>query len=136
MDNKKKGDFGESLAKAYLEKKDYAILEMQYSTPRGEIDIIAKDKDTLVFIEVKYRKTTNKGNPLEAITRVKQNKIIKTAYYYIIKNNIKSNIRFDAIGILNEEITHIENAFGIWGEKWSIIKLMMLCFTVLKSLMN
>ncbi len=122
MDNKKKGNFGEALAKEHLEKLGYNILEVQYLTPLGEIDIIAKDKETLVFIEVKYRESLEKGHPLEAITKAKQNKIIKTAYYYIVENNIEANIRFDAIGILNKELTHIENAFGIWGEKWSIIK--------------
>ncbi len=113
MDNKKKGNFGEDLARVFLVKKGYKILEIQYLTPMGEIDIIAKDKDTIVFVEVKYRKSTKNGMPLESITKAKQQKIIKTAYYYITKNKIKGNMRFDAIGILNEEITHIENAFGV-----------------------
>ncbi len=125
MNNKIKGNLGEDLAKVYLEKKGYKVLESQYLTPMGEIDIIAMDKDTLVFIEVKYRKSTNKGNPLESITKAKQRKIIKTAYYYIVANKVKGNMRFDAIGILNEEITHIENAFGVWGGKWNTTKLMM-----------
>lgn len=122
MDNKKKGNLGENIAKVYLENKGYTIAELQYKTKKGEIDIIAYDKETLVFVEVKYRKSTSKGSPLEAINKRKQNKIIETAYQYIIDNNLKCNIRFDAIGILNEDITHIVNAFGIWGEIWNITK--------------
>ncbi len=113
MDNKKKGNYGEEVARIYLENKGYSILECQYRTKHGEIDIIALDDKTLVFIEVKYRKTTKKGSPLEAINKTKQNKIINSAYQYIIDKNIKSNIRFDAVGILGNEVTHIVNAFGV-----------------------
>ncbi len=113
MDNKKKGNLGEEVAKKFLENKGYTILESQYRTKHGEVDIIAFDEKTLVFIEVKYRKTTKKGSPLEAINKTKQNKIINSAYQYIIDKNIKNNIRFDAVGILGDEVTHIVNAFGI-----------------------
>ncbi len=113
MDNKKKGNLGEEVARKFLENKGYNILENQYRTKHGEIDIIALDENTVVFIEVKYRKTTKKGSPLEAINKTKQNKIINSAYQYIIDKNIKKNIRFDAVGILGDEVTHIVNAFGI-----------------------
>ncbi len=113
MDNKKKGNLGEEVAKKFLENKGYNILESQYRTKHGEIDIIALDDKNIVFIEVKYRKTNKKGSPLEAINKTKQNKIINSAYQYIIDKNIKNNIRFDAVGILDNEVTHVINAFGI-----------------------
>ncbi len=113
MDNKKKGNLGEEVARKFLENKGYSILESQYRTKHGEIDIIAIDDKTIVFIEVKYRKTNKKGSPLEAINKTKQNKIINSAYQYIIDNNVKNNIRFDAVGILDNEVTHIINAFGV-----------------------
>ncbi len=113
MDNKKKGNIGEEVARKFLENKGYSILESQHRTKHGEIDIIAVDKDTVVFVEVKYRKTTKKGSPLEAVNKTKQNKIINSAYQYIIDKNLKNNIRFDVVGILGEEVTHIVNAFGI-----------------------
>ncbi len=113
MDNKKKGNLGEEVARKFLENKGYNILESQYRTKHGEIDIIAIDEKTIVFIEVKYRKTTKKGSPLEAVNKTKQNKIINSAYQYIIDKNIKNNIRFDVVGILGDEVTHIVNAFGI-----------------------
>ncbi len=113
MNKKEKGNQGELLARKFLENKSFIILETQYYTPYGEIDLIVKDveKDTLVFVEVKYRTTKSMGTPLEAIDKRKQKKIINSANHYIVENNIDCNIRFDAIGILGEEITHIENAF-------------------------
>lgn len=113
MDNKKKGSYGENLAKEFLLNKGYTILETNYYTKSGEIDIIAKDDNIIVFVEVKYRKSAKRGLPLESINEKKQSKIIKTAYHYILENEIKDSMRFDAIGILNKEITHIINAFGV-----------------------
>ncbi len=111
MNNRKIGNIGEDIAKKYLENLGYEIVETQYYTPYGEIDIIAKQNNTISFVEVKYRKSSVKGSPFEAINKKKQTKIINSANHYIQENSIDYDMRFDAIGILGEEVTHIVNAF-------------------------
>ena len=78
------------------------------------LDLIAKKDGYLVFVEVKYRSTAGSGHPLEAVSISKQKKICKAALFYMNLNKISpdnTSIRFDVIGILGDEITHIENAF-------------------------
>ncbi len=84
---------------------------------QGEIDIIAKDKEYLVFIEVKYRKDNKTGSPLEAITYSKQKTISKVALYYMYLHGIGENhpVRFDVACIEGEDIEYIENAFMYIG---------------------
>ena len=97
----------------YLKSKKYKILEKNYRCLYGEIDIIAKYNNTLVIIEVKYRKSAKFGKGYEAVNYTKQQKIIKTLQYYINEKNVKMPVRFDVISIDDNEITHIENAFGV-----------------------
>ena len=102
----------EQEAADFLKNLKYKIIEQNFKLlPVGEIDIIAKDKNTIVFVEVKYRKTKDFGTPAEFVTKSKQKKVIKTALCYIKKNNIKADIRFDVISICQNEIEHIKNAF-------------------------
>lgn len=101
----------EKEALSYIKKLKYKILTTNFTTKFGEIDIVAKDKDTLVFIEVKYRKSLYAGTPQEAVTFAKQQKIINSAIVYVKKNNIKSDIRFDIIAIYNNKIELIQSAF-------------------------
>ncbi len=103
----------ELVAAEFLRNNGYNILQMNFRCKSGEIDIIAKDKDTLVFCEVKYRSKNNYGHPLEAVNTKKQQKIIQTTRYYMLINNISDaqRIRFDVIGILGDKITHVRNAF-------------------------
>ena len=75
--------------------------------------MIAKYNNTLVIIEVKYRKSAKFGKGYEAVNYTKQQKIIKTLQYYINEKNVKMPVRFDVISIDDNEITHIENAFGV-----------------------
>ena len=106
------GNQGEALAKKYLIKNKYKILETNYKNTIGEIDIIAKDKDTLVFVEVKARNSTRFGLPREAVTVYKQNKIHKVALGYLkFTHNMDAKIRFDCIEVLGDEVTHIKNCF-------------------------
>ena len=112
MDKILSGKDGEEKACNYVKFKKYKILERNYRCPYGEIDIIAKDNNILVIIEVKYRKSAKFGKGYEAVNYTKQQKIIKTAQHYINENNIKRPVRFDVISIDDNEITHIENAFG------------------------
>lgn len=114
MNNIQKGRIGESMALNYLIKSKASILETNYRINSGEIDIIAKLNEELVFIEVKARSNIKFGYPAEAVNYKKMKKIINTAKYYILKNNLNNiPIRFDIIEIyLNEnKINHIVNAF-------------------------
>lgn len=113
MDNVSIGKKGEELACEYLVKKGYEILEVNKRFSRFcEIDIIAKDKDILVFCEVKTRKTKVCGSPLEAITKSKYQNIKKGIYFYLQENPPFKKFRIDAISILltpKVEITHLKN---------------------------
>ena len=114
MNSRKLGDCGEDLACRYLEKQGFKILERNKHYSRFcEIDIIAQIKNTLVFVEVKTRKTNSFGSPLEAITKTKYSHIRQGALTYLGENSKKfSNFRIDAIGITLEpkvEIKHLQN---------------------------
>ena len=103
----------------YLTNLNYKIIEQNFKLlPIGEIDIIAKDKNTIVFVEVKYRKNKNFGIPAEFVNKSKQQKITRTALCYIKKNKINSDIRFDVVSICQNEIEHIKNAFCIDNKKY------------------
>lgn len=94
------GKQGEKAATEYLKQKGYQILETNYYCKRGEIDIIALDKQELVFIEVKTRTTNQYGSPAESVTKQKQKHIYKTAEYYLYKRNLEQEqIRIDVIEV-------------------------------------
>ncbi len=104
----------ESIAADYLRKKNFVILDMNFQTRSAEIDIVARDKEYLVFVEVKYRKDLSHGDPLEAVTRTKQQRIRRASLFYMKVNGYNpeiTSIRYDVIGIRGGEITHIEAAF-------------------------
>ena len=112
MNTTQSGYEAEDKAVAFLKNKGHRILARNYRKNCGEIDIIALDKKTLVFCEVKQRNSSAFGGPVAAITKSKQNKIVQTAHLYIKENAPKfDSIRFDAICLLGEEITHIPDAF-------------------------
>ena len=102
----------EQIAGKYLEERGYEIICYNYRCRIGEIDIIARDGESLVFCEVKYRRDTSKGHPAEAVDARKQRVIARCAMYYITANRLPEiPCRFDVVAILGEEITHIKNAF-------------------------
>ena len=112
MRNKIEGAGGEMMATSFLEDKNYKILEMNYSNVVGEIDIIAQNKKVIVFVEVKRRASNKYGRPAEAVDARKQRKIRKMAEMYLAsKGKDLADVRFDVVEILDDEITHIENAF-------------------------
>ena len=112
MKNKIEGDRGEILAVDFLKNKGYKILETKYTNKIGEIDIIALDKKTIVFIEVKFRSMLEFGRPYEAVDFRKQQKIRRVAeLYLVVKNKYYNDCRFDVVEVVAEEINHIENAF-------------------------
>lgn len=102
----------EQKACEYLIQQGYEILERNFYCKAGEIDIVAKHQEYLVFVEVKYRKNSRKGDPLEAISVQKQRTISKCALYYMKKHGLQyMPVRFDVVGILGEQVQLIQNAF-------------------------
>jgi putative endonuclease len=93
------GNRGETLAIKYLKKRGYRILKRNYSAPTGEIDIIAEDEGTLVFVEVKTRTDTLFGTPEEAVNFRKRNRITSTALHYMSRLKKQKPARFDIIGV-------------------------------------
>lgn len=112
MSNKTVGNAGEDLACRYLEKNGYKILEKNKHYSRFcEIDIIAQFKDTVVFVEVKTRKTDLYGTPFEAITKTKYENLKKGVQYYLLENKVKK-YRIDVVGITLKpelKIEHLKN---------------------------
>ena len=95
------GNTGEKMAAEYLKKQGYIILEKNFYCKQGEIDIIAKDKNEIVFVEVKSRSDIGYGCPSEAVNKEKIRHLYKTAKYFLYKNKILNNFtRFDVIEIL------------------------------------
>jgi len=113
--NREKGRLGETIAADYLMKNGYRIIEKNYRTKLGEIDLIAEKDNILVFIEVKSRSNTNFGFPYEAVNRKKINRIIKASLVYLKQKGYENyQIRYDIIEIFlsrDGKINHIKNAF-------------------------
>ena len=113
------GKKSETEAVKHLKKLGYKIVKQNYKTKIGEIDIIARDKDTLVFVEVKARNSAKFGNPKLAVTSKKQKKISMVALQYlksIKKSNVKA--RFDVVAIIKDKdgvysVEIIKNAFEL-----------------------
>lgn len=99
--NQMVGKKGEDIAAEFLKKNKYKILERNFYCNQGEIDIIAKDKNEIVFVEVKTRNNINYGTPSEAVTIQKQKHLKRATEYYIYKNNLYNEfIRLDVIEVL------------------------------------
>ncbi len=112
INTKAVGDIGEEIATKYLVEQGYKVLERNAKYAGVEIDIIAKDKKTLVFCEVKSRSDVLFGRPVEAVGRNKQLRYVQGAKGYILAKRIKNtDIRFDVIEVLDGEINHIIDAF-------------------------
>lgn len=111
--NRSKGTEYECKAAAYMEQHNMQVIEQNYRCRQGEIDIVGREKDYLLFVEVKYRKDTKKGYPSEAVTPAKQARIYQAARYYLYAHHIPEHtkIRFDVAAILGEEIQYMKNAF-------------------------
>jgi putative endonuclease len=120
--NKILGDLGESTACKYLEDIGYSIIERNFSCRAGEIDIIAFEGDTIVFIEVKTRASEAFGMPSEAVSDTKQKKLVKAALYYMQKKKLFNYMsRFDVIEVIMDEesncqINIIKDAFQYSGK--------------------
>lgn len=106
-----KGLVGEDLASEYLQKKGMVLLAKRYRSLYGEIDIIARDGSTLVFVEVKMRSRGKQGTGLIAIAPWKQKRLMQTASIYLAEHPPQGAVRFDAIEITSDGVIHISNAF-------------------------
>lgn len=107
------GNLGEDVATEYLVLKGYAILQHQFHSRYGEIDIVAKKNDTVAFVEVKAYKAGSLTSPYYAVSRSKQDKIKKTARYYLMTKGLRDDgARFDVIIVENGVVKdHLEGAF-------------------------
>lgn len=110
------GSAGERTAAAYLADRGYHVLEHNFRCRGGEVDLIALDGATLVFVEVKLRRTLARGAPIEAVTPVKQGRVRKAAQTYLsYSGRVFHRIRFDVVCIMkstkNTDITHLKAAF-------------------------
>jgi putative endonuclease len=113
---KQVGATGEDMAAAFLKKQGYKVLERNYRTPLGEIDLIGRHRGALVFIEVKTRRSSRFGSPQEAVHPAKQERLRHLAEYYLQQRGLGDvAVRFDVVGILWQEgkpqIEVIEGAF-------------------------
>ncbi|MBQ9313266.1 MAG: YraN family protein [Bacteroidales bacterium] len=109
-----KGRQGEDIACRFLQNKGYRIIQRNYVYRKHEVDIIAQDKNEIVFVEVKQRGTDFFGQPYKAVDLKKQKSIVLVANYYIQKYNIDLEARFDIVSITDDSslnIEHIQNAF-------------------------
>jgi putative endonuclease len=110
------GDAGEDLAAAALEKQGYKILERNYQTPLGEIDLIARHGKVLVFVEVKTRRSQQFGAPQEAVSPAKQARLKRLADYYLKEKRLEEGkVRFDVVAVTlaaeGPQVEIIQNAF-------------------------
>jgi putative endonuclease len=110
------GSEGEKAAAEYLRSKGYTVLEMNYRAEGCELDIIAREGDVIIFVEVKTRSGTSHGFPEEAVSPAKQENIGRAAETYLLNHRLENELRFDIISVLNAkgkepEILHISDAF-------------------------
>lgn len=111
------GNEGERAAAAYLIERGYHVLERSFRCRGGEVDLIALDGATLVFVEVKLRRSLARGTPIEAVTTVKQGRVRKAAQVYLAySGQVFTRTRFDVVSVMksakNTDITHLKAAFA------------------------
>lgn len=118
--NQALGQQGEQVAAAFLKQQGYAVLECNFRSRAGELDIVARDRQgCIVFVEVKTRRSLAYGLPQQAVTPRKQHQISKAALAWLAKNRLQnSSARFDVIAVLLQNdvepaIEHIPNAFDL-----------------------
>lgn len=111
------GTAHERQTETFLKEKGYRIVARNYRCRSGEIDLIARDGECLVFVEVRYRTDTGKGHPLETVDTRKQRRICKVSDVYRYHNHIGTDepVRYDVVAVLGDELVHLENAFPYLG---------------------
>ena len=113
MDKYAEGIKGEETAKEYLIEKGYEIIAQNVNYPNvGELDIVAKQGGTLVFVEVRTRSDNVFGHPFETFTKTKINRVVKASRRFLMENKIPcSGYRYDAIAVFRGRVEHLEAAF-------------------------
>ncbi len=113
MNKRELGSKWEEQAAAYLQEQGMVIVERNFRTARGEIDLIGLHEKYLVFVEVKYRRDSSKGGPFAAVGLSKQRQICRVADEYRMKKGLTDNtmVRYDVLGIENGSVTWLKNAF-------------------------
>ena len=116
MNKRSKGAAGETLAAEFLKAKGFVILERNYRFDRGEIDLVARDGQELVFVEVKTRHSNTYGAPEESVTPAKEEQLKKVAEGYLYEHQIEGqSCRFDVVTLTYQDgspvLRHIQNAF-------------------------
>jgi putative endonuclease len=117
--NKTLGARGEEIAASYLRGQKFTIVERNFRCKGGEVDIVARDGKTFVFVEVKARSSLSFGSPQASVTPFKQRQISKAALTWLAKNRLKDvNARFDVIAIILKDhevpqIEHLRKAFDL-----------------------
>lgn len=117
------GRYGEQVAEQFLRTQRYEILARNYRCAYGEMDLVARDGDTLVFVEVRTQSGPTFGDPLESVTSRKQRQIAKAALHYVVRHQVDQQaMRFDVIGISWQDtvprITHVRGAFELPSSRW------------------
>lgn len=113
--NLETGHWGEEIGREFLRKKGYKIIDQNYKTKFGEIDLIVRDKKTLVFVEVRTKIGDDLGTPEDSLNREKIKKLIKNAAVYVLRKDYQKSYRIDAVCIVLEEnrtinrVTHYQN---------------------------
>jgi putative endonuclease len=105
------GQKGELLAKKFLSDKGLKIIKENYRHKKGQVDLIAEDDQTIIFVEVKYRKNNSFGYPEDFVSENQKRLIHLCAENFLLEFPFKKNIRFDIIAILDNKIEHFEDAF-------------------------
>ena len=110
------GAEAEARAAQFLQRKGYRIAERNWTCRGGEIDLVCRDGDTLVFVEVRARKDAAHGSPLETVGDVKRRRLIRAASVYLTRKQLWDQpCRFDVVAIDGDVVTHIEDAFQTSG---------------------
>ncbi len=114
MNRRQTGNYYEEVAVRYLQQRQYQIVDRNVRCRIGEIDIVARDGEYLVFVEVKYRSSIRQGYPAEAVTYAKQRTIYRVAAWYLqfYGYGTDTPCRFDVVSICGKEIALFQNAFG------------------------
>ena len=117
MNRRELGEAFEEAAAVFLQKNGVQILERNFRCRQGEIDLIGRDGEYLVFFEVKYRKSADLGLPAEAVGVVKQRRICRAAKYYLYRKHLGEGVpvRFDVVAVCGQRMNWYQNAFDYVG---------------------
>lgn len=123
MEKRDLGRRGEQEAEQFLRAQGYGIVTRNYRCTYGEIDLVAQDRDILVFVEVRTQGGPTFGDPLESVTQRKQRQIAKAALHYVVRYRVENQpLRFDVIGISwnnsAPQIVHVKGAFELPSSRW------------------